>query len=82
MADSLIADIKSKVKQLSEMEVDVDIPGIIGKELQSKANVNAVSVKLPRLSTADPEDWFLMIESIFRRHKITSEITKYDLGAT
>ncbi|KAM7306540.1 hypothetical protein ISCGN_010243 [Ixodes scapularis] len=39
--------------------------------------VAAVDVKLPPFRTADPELWFLQVESQFAARRITADLTKY-----
>ena len=70
-AEDLKKEIAAKQKQLLALgESD-------GNILESSV-ISAVSVKIPKLSTADPVDWFRLLDSIFRRHNITKEITKFD----
>lgn len=54
------------------------MPPKLDDDDETTTTVSAINIKLPKLSNADPEDWFVVIESIFRRHKITSELTMFD----
>lgn len=44
----------------------------------ASTEISTVNIKLPEFWSSDSELWFLMIEATFRRHKITSQHSKFD----
>lgn len=47
------------------------------KNLSSASSINQVSIKVPTFIPADPELWFVMLESIFYIAGITQDSTKF-----
>ncbi|XP_070387785.1 uncharacterized protein [Dermacentor albipictus] len=53
-------------------------PAAEQRRLEENGTSSFAALKLPDFWTSDCELWFVHIEALFRRHRVTSQATKYD----
>ncbi|KAG0425484.1 hypothetical protein HPB47_027355 [Ixodes persulcatus] len=65
------------ILELGKRKDDGERGAMTSEQDQNALSVSTVSIKLPPFRTANPELWFVQVESQFAARRITSDLTRY-----